>query len=67
VRTFLLARFGDPVVGLFSTVKADPVRAVSDTHLDSVPSTEAGALLDKHPIMRLSAALQMDDATLWHQ
>lgn len=67
VRTFLLALFGDPVVGLISTVKADPVRAVSDTHLDSVPSTEAGALLDNHPIMRLAAALQMDDATLWHQ
>lgn len=58
VRTFLLALFGDPCVGLFSTILPDPTLRADDDLLT----------VHKHDAMsQLASALQSDDPTAWHK
>jgi len=56
-RTFLLALFGDPCVGMFATLKPDPELA-DNTDLLTVPKTD--------PMSKLAMALQSENALAWH-
>lgn len=58
VRTFLLALFGDPCVGLFNTILPDPT-VDADADLLTVPKHDA--------MSKLAMALQSDDPTAWHR
>jgi len=65
-RTFLLAMFGDPVVGLFGAVKDDPLPPDPNTASNMDHNEDSILLRDPNPVTRLAGALMLDDPTRWH-